>query len=218
MKKLLTFITLTLALICLLASCGGQKDEHTHDFGEWKVTKAPTCTEEGSEVRYCDCGEKQTEVVVALGHTFADWVTVKEPTVTEEGLKERTCACGEKDTVIVEKLIASEGLEYELNEDGQGYTVAVGTCTDTDIVISATYKDLPVTSIGDLAFYGCTGLTSIAIPGSVTSIDWYAFENCTGLTDVYYTGTESEWAEIIIDSDNDNLKNATIHYNYVPEN
>ena len=94
MKKLLTFITLTLALICLLASCGGQKDEHTHDFGEWKVTKAPTCTEEGAEVRYCDCGEKQTEVVVALGHTFADWVTVKEPTVTEEGLKESTCACG----------------------------------------------------------------------------------------------------------------------------
>ena len=39
-------------------------------------------------------------------------------------------------------------------------------------------------SIGDRAFYGCTGLTSIAIPNSVTSIGDYAFYDCTGLTSV----------------------------------
>ncbi len=41
-----------------------------------------------------------------------------------------------------------------------------------------------VTSIGDFAFSGCTGLTSITIPDSVTTINHNAFCNCTGLTSI----------------------------------
>ena len=49
----------------------------------------------------------------------------------------------------------------------------------TDLVIPNS-----VTSIGESAFRGCSGLTSVTIPSSVTSIGWFAFSDCSGLTSV----------------------------------
>lgn len=61
----------------------------------------------------------------------------------------------------------------------------------------AEYSGLPVTSIGDRAFSGCNGLTSVTIPASVTSIGYYAFEDCTGLS-IYCEATSepSGWGFI----------------------
>ena len=41
-----------------------------------------------------------------------------------------------------------------------------------------------VDSIGDDAFRGCSGLTSVTIPGSIRSIGNCAFRGCSGLTSV----------------------------------
>ena len=47
-----------------------------------------------------------------------------------------------------------------------------------------------VTSIGESAFKGCSGLTEVTILNSVTSIGEYAFDGCSGLTKVVFTSLE----------------------------
>ena len=47
-------------------------------------------------------------------------------------------------------------------------------------------------------FYGCSGFTgSLTIPHSVTSIGNYAFSGCSGFTGVYYTGSISQWCDVL---------------------
>ena len=62
-----------------------------------------------------------------------------------------------------------------------------------------------VTSIGDSAFSGCSGLTSVTIGSGVTSIGDYAFYNCSDLTAINFQGTMAQWQAIEKGPNWDNL-------------
>ena len=86
-----------------------------------------------------------------------------------------------------------------------------GTFEGCTSLTSVTIPD-SVTYIGREAFCYCSSLKSVTIPKSVTSIGIFAFDDCSPLNDMYYFGTQQEWSAIDIDSNNEFLKKATIHY------
>ncbi len=89
-----------------------------------------------------------------------------------------------------------DGIYYDLNNDDKTASVTyMGLYTSDNkdayvgnIIIpeSITYSGTTysVTSIGDNAFWGCSGFTSVTIPNSVSYIGKYAFASCSGLTSV----------------------------------
>ena len=64
------------------------------------------------------------------------------------------------------------------------YTPAISPSPTGAVTIPSTLGGKPVTSIGDSAFAGCSGLTSVTIPWGVTSIGEYTFRGCSSLTSV----------------------------------
>jgi hypothetical protein len=81
-------------------------------------------------------------------------------------------------------------LEYEVNDDN---TVTITDCTSSaaEVEIPAKIDGLPVTTIGEGAFFDCKSLISVTLPDSVTSIGYNAFENCDNLDSVYITDLAS---------------------------
>ena len=75
--------------------------------------------------------------------------------------------------------------EFVNANGGREYRVSkCDTSAEGHLIIPLTYKDIPVTTIGERAFYYCPSLTSIAIPDSVTTIKSYAFYGCSSLTSI----------------------------------
>ena len=79
----------------------------------------------------------------------------------------------------------TEGLEYEVNEDGTTCTITgIGTYKNLDVIIPESIEGYMVTAIGDYAFAMCADLTSVTIPDTVTSIGEGSFSACYALTSI----------------------------------
>ncbi|MBR6046885.1 MAG: leucine-rich repeat protein [Bacteroidaceae bacterium] len=78
------------------------------------------------------------------------------------------------------------GIYYNLKSETKQAEVTRGAEYTGEIVIPeyVTYESVTysVTAIGNSAFYGCKGLSSVTIPNSVTNILVGAFQDCTSLT------------------------------------
>ena len=81
------------------------------------------------------------------------------------------------DEVVIPESVEHEGTTYSVTSIGEKAFYECSGMTSVTIPNS-------VTSIGDYAFFYCSGLTSVTIPNSVTSIGSYAFWYCSGLISV----------------------------------
>lgn len=83
------------------------------------VTKAPTCTETGTQSSICkDCGATLgTETLPAKGHSFGAWEVSTPATCTAEGVEKRVCSvCGHEETRTTAKVAHTPG-EWEVTKD-----------------------------------------------------------------------------------------------------
>lgn len=172
--------TCTAAKTCRV--CGAAEGKaNGHDWQEATCTTAKTC-------KTC-----QQTTGNANDHQYLDGVCE---------------ACGEKDPDYQKPITYSQGLAYQVNEDGKTCSVSIGTCTDADINIPPTIDEYIVTEIGEDAFANCANITSITIPDSVTTISYYPFSGCPDLVFTQYeqglylgTGTNPYHALVGIASD-----------------
>lgn len=166
MKK--TWKLFTLALVAVmavgLASCGGHK--HKYEVVEQKDA---TCLEDGLLRERCKkCGDTRETVTPALGHKF--------------GVDNKCERCGFE-------LVATKGLAYIDTEDETAYLVALGTATDTEIIVPAYQRAKPVVGILAEGFaslsegqsQGGKLVESITLPDGLLTIGTRAFYGCTSL-------------------------------------
>ncbi len=112
----------------------------------------------------------------------------KQPTYSEEGLIKYSAVFKNEAFAKQEYNLVTEKrsmLSYKLSTDGTYYTVKMDSSSIFgDIVVPSTYNNLPVKEVDYLGFYGCTKITSVALPSSIVKIGYSAFETCSSLTSV----------------------------------
>ena len=177
---------------------------HTEVIDE---TIEATCTTEGlTEGKHCSaCGETtiKQETLAAKGHTLttfsakavscarSGWAEYESCEICDYSTYEEISALGHEYQdgfcVKCDEPKPSEGLSYTLSEDATYYIVSgLGSCTDTKVVIPGIYNGLPVTEIGEYAFYQCKHITDLTICNGITYVNDTAFQGCHQLKRVTF--------------------------------
>ena len=79
----------------LAPSSSGDTTAHEHTYTETVID--PTCTNAGSVVRECACGDVVSASIEPLGHDMGAWTTELAATCKEAGKRSSSCkSCGEK--------------------------------------------------------------------------------------------------------------------------
>ena len=167
------------------------ENECTHDWNV--VTTEPTCQNKGYDTKTCTlCGqtEKCNEVPIT-SHDYSEeyevdgsfhWNKCKTCDLTSNR-EEHDSTVGGVCSVCSKPFSETEGIIFELSENGD-YALVIGYTGEAKKVnIAESYEGKPVKVISEGAFKG-KAITSVVIPNSVTEICPNAFNSCTSLVSV----------------------------------
>ncbi len=190
----------------------GKYEDHS-----WRtVTTQPTCQAGGYDTKTCaTCGKVEIcNKTSVIDHAYGtSYLSDKE----YHWLKCANCSAvknknlhslqGEGVCSVCDNNIGyTQGITYEVSNDGTYATVTGYTGESTIIFIANEYNGVPVKTIGSNAFQSkdvevviipdgvksigyqsfseCSALTSLYLPNTLTSIADYAFYNCSSLTNI----------------------------------
>jgi len=162
-SKVLGFAVVIAAIsfsVLWLTACPEPEPEHTHQWGEWTVTKAPTETEEGEETRSCalNPAHKETRTISRIPFTsvagLETWLT-NQPA----------------NTVATAYTIT---LNIDDEDDFSALFTTLNSAADKYVYLDlsgSTIETIPDNAFcGTSSPFGCAALTGIVIPNSVTSV------------------------------------------------
>jgi|GEM_PF-3474661 len=160
-----------------------QETPCAHEWSDWIVYHEPSCDEEGLRVHKCTVCEHTEVEIMVQNCSFTDYVSNNDAGYQKDGTKTAECdyGCGRTDTITDEgsALTYTYGLLFQKNEDSCVVVGYVGT--DAKVLIPTTYEGLPVTEIGEKAFYSNSTIEEVMIPEGVTSLGKEAFSLCANL-------------------------------------
>ncbi len=164
MKKVLFLSTILLILLSTMLSSCEIFGMHEHSFGEWNVVTDASCESAGTRERTCECGETESDIIPATGHSYINDICAN-------------CAA--------EHPSPDEWFIFTELEDGS-YSVKVKDqyTISGRIIIPDRHNGKPVTEIPSAAFGWCDKITEVVIPDSVTTIGTVAFHGCSSLIKV----------------------------------
>ena len=143
---------------------------------------------------------KQLTMILLTVVMINSSVPVTAETISENEISVATDAATEQEIADIEGVQAETEEDTEIGDGKEGnlsYSIyrksdetkyaVITACDDSvkgTIEIPKEIKGITVTRIGEHAFRGCKGLTSVTIPEGVTSIGWTAFFGCSELTSI----------------------------------
>lgn len=183
---------------CTSDDCTDVDDKAEHTWGEPVVKREPTDLQGGRTEYTCTVCGRIKQVDTPHEHIYGAWQFAPSyhwqiancgPYTGHDGIrgpesphvfKEGYC----KDCGIKDPSVASEGLEFTLQEDDTYYVSGIGTCTDIHLVIPSTHEGKPVTGVADDAFRYKSALLSVYLPDSVKTVGNSAFYKCSRLNSI----------------------------------
>lgn len=184
---------------------------HTHEYGEWKVTKKPTTSSTGIIERVCSVGnETDSSTLPVLNETDYELTVIEKSTCSIKGKGKYIYSKDNQKLEIDGEVAVNPNHHVDVDENSictscnaavdltfnsDGFNDTNNTCvvskvknSPINIIIPDTVtkngKTYTVNEINASAFGNCTTLESVEMSDNITTCGVLCFSNCTSLKSV----------------------------------